>query len=246
MKFKNILFAITFTCLYANIANANLLNLDDTSVAGKNNTEIEFRGQYGHTKQFDIDNNSIGVEFRYGILENLNLEIGYDRSFGSIFDKDYIGGSAIQIRTKYKLDYDNFTFSISPRYTYSYNNDNCTGNSAYGLNAVGQYDFKYISVFADASYDYIDFYNKLDYNSLEQNTSTFGIGSTIPLTYGFSIVNEIVSQTPFFKNTSSIPTYIGGGLKWNNDKIDFGVIAESGLNRSSQDFILRSALIFKF
>jgi hypothetical protein len=224
------------------------LVVQDTTTAGKGVTEVEVRGEYGYSKASKNNLNAVGTEIRFGVLENLNVEVAYDRSFGKIADQwDFIGTSTVQLRAKYRLPItEQLSLSVAPRYTYQYTADTRAGSSVYGVNGAVQYDMKFASVFGNASYDYFNWYSTTYENNLRNSQFTYGVGTKVPLFAGLSVVGQYYSATSLQKGDSMYPAYAGGGLQYAYKMIELGVGGDAGLNENAQDYIIRSGLTLKF
>lgn len=233
---------------------------DDTDTQGKGKYQLQIGGEYSRDDNEDIRVNkaTIGVEFDYGIKDNIDLTIssGYQNlqinNAGITSSPEGITDALMEVKWRFYEDKNGLSLAIKPgiitptgNYTKGFGGGDVrlgTGEVRYRLYLIGTKEFKHAAFHLNIGY----LRNEARYDARE-NLLHASLAGEWKITKKFKIVGNIGIDTSPDTGSSIDPVFLLGGFVYSlSDRIDLDLGVKRGLSDPGYGFSITGGISIKF
>ena len=256
-----ILLTILFNLLFpVNVIAGRPLITDDTSTQGKGKCQLQLGAEYSrdHDDDIRINRTTLGLEFDYGIAENIDLMItsAYQafqiNNSGVTSSPEGINDTLVEIKWRFFENEKGLSFAIKPGIyapTGDYTKGQGSGDTRLGSGET-RYRFYFISTkeFKNTALHlnlgYLRNENRYD---ARENLWHASLAGEWRVTRKIKLVGNTGIDTNTDKNSVVDPVFFLGGFVYSlSDAIDIDLGVKRGLSSQAYDFSITGGISIKF
>ena len=246
---RSIVAVITFVLLWAGKAfAAHPLITDDTGTQGKNRTQFEFIGEYGHDKENGITTKSLTFPtipvLSYGVTDTLDIVFGMPYAVvktneaGTETRQSGFGDASLEVKTRF-YEKDGLSFAIKPGISLPTGDENKglgNGKASYHAFLITTKELQPWAFHFNVGYIRNEYKLSADNDANRKDIWHVSLASQVEVVKNLKAVANIGMERNLDKTSETHPAFILGGLIYSiteNLDVDFGV--KGALNRTETD-----------